>query len=362
MNDDALTMSALRDELAELLLGGRVQRIVRPSELAVGLELYAGRRYQLLLSAEPQAAGIRLGETKLRRGSETASPVQLMLRKYVDGARLSAVEQPELERVVRLRFVGHEGAIDMVCEIMGRLSNIILVDADGLVMDAVKRVPASINRYRTILPRYPYVPPPPQAKENPLLLTATRLEELCAGGAGTPLWRRLVDAARGISPILAREIVFRALGTLDPDDEPAAAEYQALAVTMDELLHLPQTHAWTPSVGYEGEDDERAAVAYAPYELTHYADHEAAATISAAIALVEGVRATGDPYRQARPPPERSDRPGAGTPGGAPRLAHSLSGAGRRPGAHAMVWQRHPGVRLVAGARSARTRGGARHL
>ncbi len=87
MNDDALTLAALRDELAELLLGGRVQRGVRPAELAVGLEIYAGQRHQVLFSAEPQAAGVRLGETKLRRGSETASPLQLLLRKYVDGAR-----------------------------------------------------------------------------------------------------------------------------------------------------------------------------------------------------------------------------------------------------------------------------------
>jgi predicted ribosome quality control (RQC) complex YloA/Tae2 family protein len=60
VNDDALTMAALRDELAELLLGGRVQRIVRPSDLAVGLEIYAGQRHQVLFSADPQAAGIRL--------------------------------------------------------------------------------------------------------------------------------------------------------------------------------------------------------------------------------------------------------------------------------------------------------------
>jgi predicted ribosome quality control (RQC) complex YloA/Tae2 family protein len=183
---------------------------------------------------------------------------------------------------------------------MGRLSNIILVDEEGLVMDAVKRVPASINRYRTVLPRHPYVPPPPQDKENPLLLTAARLGELWAEPADVPLWRRLVDTVRGISPLLAREIVYRALGTLDPEGEPGAAECQALAATLDELLHLPQTHAWAPSVGYEGEGDERAAVAYAPYALTHLLDYELVPGISAAMARVEGARAAGDPYRQAR--------------------------------------------------------------
>ena len=217
-------------------------------------------------------------------------------------------------------------------------------------MDAVKRVPASINRYRTVLPRHPYVPPPPQNKENPLLLTAARLEELCAGATGTPLWRRLVDAARGISPILAREIVFRALGTLDPEDEPGPAGYGALAAALDELLHLPQTHAWAPSVGFEGEDDERAAVVYAPYELTHYPDHEAVATISAAIAQVEGVRAAGDPYRQARRRLTDLIGEGIGAPAGAPRVAYPLTGAGRRPGPPTVVGQRHSGPGLVAGA------------
>ena len=197
---DALTTAAVRDELTETLSGGRVQRVVRPTDLSVGLEVYAGQRYQLLLNAEAQSPGVLLTDIKLRRGTEKPSPLSLLLRKYVEGARLQAVEQPDLERILWLTFSGPEGTVTLVCEIIGRLSNIILLAEDGTVMDAAKRVPSSVNRYRTVLPRQSYVPPPPQAKENPLLLTPARLREILAaseseGRGDRPLahsggWRR----------------------------------------------------------------------------------------------------------------------------------------------------------------------------
>ena len=161
---DALTLAALRDEFDERLVGGRVQRVVQPSELSIGLEVYAGRRYQMLASAEPRSPRILLVDDKLRRGLDKPTPMQLLLAKYVRGARLEGVHQPELERVLRLTFSGEHGTVHLVCELMGRYSNIILVSSDGFVMDAVKRVPASINRYRVTLPNHPYVPPPPDRK------------------------------------------------------------------------------------------------------------------------------------------------------------------------------------------------------
>ena len=108
MSFDALALAALRQELAGLLVGSRVQRIVRVSELALGLELYAGERHQLLLSAETSAPQIRLVSYKLRRGEEKPSPLSLLLHKYVEGARLVEITQPELERMLILSFSGQQ--------------------------------------------------------------------------------------------------------------------------------------------------------------------------------------------------------------------------------------------------------------
>jgi len=293
---DALTIAAIRDELEARLVGGRVQRVVQIAELVIGLEIYAGQRHQLLLSAEARSPRVLLAEDKLRRGVEKPSPLHLLLAKYVDGARLTAIEQPPLERVLRLRFEGAYGPVDLVAELMGRYSNIILLAPDGVIMEAIKRVPASINRYRTILPQHPYAPPPPQAKENPRLLTALHLRELLAAQPEGPWWRRLVDAISGISPLLAREIVYRATEEDESSEPPDVAQCAALLAALDALMRLPETHAWSPCIAFE-EDQPRA---YAPYDLTHWLVREPASSISEAITRVENAKQTFDAYKQVR--------------------------------------------------------------
>ncbi len=308
MSQDTLTLAAIRHELIEELLGGRVQRVVRPTELSIGLEIYTGQRQQVLLSAEAQSARIALTEERLRRGADSTSPLQLLLRKYVRGARLVALEQPDLERIVRWRFEGSEGVVDLVCEVMGRLSNLILVDSDGAILDAAKRIPARINRYREILPGVAYVPPPPQDKAHPLHVSAAELGTLLAEQSGG-LHRRLVNAVLGVSPLLAREIVHRAVG--EDNDWPLTDESLIrLHEVLQTMMRLPQTHAWEPSVGYQEQAvqrtavdrtaADRTAVAYAPYALTHLDAWEPIDSVARAAALTLGPMRPPDPYAQAR--------------------------------------------------------------
>src|SRR5262245_33523123 len=100
---DALTLAAVADELRATILDGRVQRARLPSPLSVALEIYAhGRRQHLLLSAHPQWTRAHLCVAKPSRGVERDTPLLLLLRKYVVGGRIVAVEQPALERVLLL--------------------------------------------------------------------------------------------------------------------------------------------------------------------------------------------------------------------------------------------------------------------
>jgi predicted ribosome quality control (RQC) complex YloA/Tae2 family protein len=282
MNYDALTLAAVRAALRVRILGGRVQRVLRPSALSLGMEIYTGKRQQLYLSAEPQEPTALLLDDKLRRGAETASPLQLLLRKYVVGARLRDVGQPPLERILRLDFEGEQGPVAVVCELMGRLSNLILLDSEGTVLDAAKRVPPSINRYRCVLPGRLYAPPPAQDKLHPLTLTADGLAQEMALMEG-PLWRRLVNVVSGISPLLAREIVFRATEQVDPLESVDAEAYARVVEVIQDLWRLPETDGWAPSVAYQRQGDERHAVAYAPYALTHLHDYVAFETIDQAL-------------------------------------------------------------------------------
>lgn len=296
---DSLTMAAVRDQIAAQLVGGRVQRVVQPADLCVALEVYAGQRYQLLVNVEAQAAGVLLSGLKPRRGVEVPSQMLLLLRKYVRGARLESVEQPDLERVLRLAFAGEEGRVTLVCEVMGRYSNAILLDGQGTIMDALKRIPPSLNRYRTILPSQTYVPPPPQHKADPRQLAAAPLLEALAACSEPLLWRRIVQTVGGVSPIVAREIAFRAAGRADASFEADPGQVAEIARVARELFSLPESHAWEPCVA---SDDPAggALAAYAAYSLRHYPHREPAPSISEAIEAVLAARQALDPYAQAR--------------------------------------------------------------
>ncbi|MFL7794250.1 MAG: NFACT family protein, partial [Anaerolineae bacterium] len=159
MNVDYLTLACLRDHL-DSLLGARVQHAVLPDELSVGLELYAGQRAQLLISADPQHPRMLLAPHKLRRGVEIETALLLLLRKWIRGSKLVDITQPEWERILELHFEGPTGPCRLIAELIGRYSNIILVGPDGNVLDAARHVGPTKNRYRVILPSRPYQPPP----------------------------------------------------------------------------------------------------------------------------------------------------------------------------------------------------------
>ena len=155
MHFDALTLAAVADELRETVAGGRVQQIVLPDRRSVALEIYAHQqRLYLLLSAHPQASRVHLLEHKPRRGVPKETPLLLLLRKYVRSARLESVELPvPFERVLFLRFHhARHDATTLAVEPIGQLGNLILMNADGRILDALVRVPAGENAQRVLLP------------------------------------------------------------------------------------------------------------------------------------------------------------------------------------------------------------------
>jgi len=100
----------------------------------------------------------------------------MLLRKYLEGGRILGIIQPDLERILVITIenmaeTGELAHYRLISEIMGRHSNIILVDSSNTVLDAINRVDSRVNRYREIVPGATYIPPPDQAKLSPLTLT-----------------------------------------------------------------------------------------------------------------------------------------------------------------------------------------------
>lgn len=307
---DALTTAAVRDELAEKALGGRLQRVLTPSQDSLALEIYAhGQPTWLFASFHPQHASVHLCQTRLRRLIESESPLLLLLRKYVRDGRLTSVEQLPLERVLVLtiakRLAAPEGeeraaVCKLIIEVMGRYSNIILADEQGNVLDSAKRVHPSMNRYRVILPRHQYVPPPPQDKLPPDHCTAGILcQALRSAPPSKPGWQVLVETFRAISPLSAREIVYRAMRQADATAGALLAA-EGAAVQLNDALHGLfdglASRAWRPCVALDGE----TVVAFAPYLLTHLPSVQEVSSISQAIAMFQERVDTSRPHQLAR--------------------------------------------------------------
>ena len=282
---DALTMSAVADELRAHILGGRVQKVLLPDDLSMGMEVYAhGERRYLQASAHPEQARLYLASEKLRRGVEKAAPLLLLLRKYVRGGRIASIEQPPFERALHIAVQHPEGNTTLIVEVMGRYSNIILVAEDGFILECVKRVGPGMSRYRTILPQHLYVPPPPQSKLAPTDITELRLRDILADASPeSPIWRALVAGILGVSPLMAREAVYRAMG----DAEAAISQViqvSPLLEAFQEMVMLAWKHRWQPSIVKRDEE----LVAFAPYPLAQYGDWEEVESISQAVELYYG--------------------------------------------------------------------------
>ncbi len=284
MNLDALALGAVCAELRRTILGGRVQHVHLPDEHGLAMELYAaGQARWLYASAHPQRARLHLVTSRPPRPSDDVTPVLLMLRKYVHEGRLDGVRQPALERIVHLQFSKRapSGAIwrtTLVVELMGRQSNLILLDEDGTVMDATKRVGPQQSRSRVVLPQRRYDPP-----AMPERLDPRRVQEgdLALRGATAapeqPLRQLLVGAVQACSPLLAREVVYGVHG--DAGATVGRDGWEGLAAGLREVWGASEEGRWAPTAAFEGE----RLVAYAAYPLRSFPDVRPAPSISRAI-------------------------------------------------------------------------------
>jgi predicted ribosome quality control (RQC) complex YloA/Tae2 family protein len=212
---DGLVVHQLVRELNGLLQNARLQRIQQPDRNTVHLGLrQPGVSYQLLLCADTSEPRLHLTDAEPPDSPRMAHSFCMVLRKHLEPARLLAVEQPGLERVITLRFEGRDESGQRVerwltTELMGRHSNILLVDpASRTIIDGIRRVSAEKSRYREVYPGRPYLPPPPQDKEHPFSVTEERFSfSLRHTPAPMQIARALVNDYHGLGPDAARQVV-----------------------------------------------------------------------------------------------------------------------------------------------------------
>lgn len=226
---DGAFLACMRGELQDALPDARIDKIHQPSreELVLALR-HRGGVHKLYISARANAPRIQL------TSAVPENPAQppmfcMLLRKRMTGGRLVDIRQPGLERALYLDFdcvneLGDIVRLTLAVEIMGRHSNIILVEK-GQVVDAVKRVDWDMSSVRPVLPGLPYSPPP--AAGDKLDLSAAPPEafvEAVARGKDAPLSKALLAVSHGLSPLVCRELAHRATRGLDTRSASLTAE------------------------------------------------------------------------------------------------------------------------------------------
>ncbi len=250
---DALCLSGVVHELQNALSGAKIDKIYQPSrdEVVLALRAPAGN-VKLLLSANPSHPRAHL--TQISRENPDKPPMFCMLlRKHLSGARLLELVQPPMERVVDLRLealdeLGDRVERRLVLEAMGRHSNLILLDGEGRIMDCLRRVDSDMSARRQVLPGLFYRLPPAQEKLAPSSLDRAALESaLAAAPEESQADKWLLDTFGGLSPLICRELAFRAGGATDARlHQMGEGGRSRLLDELEGLLRSVQENSFTP--------------------------------------------------------------------------------------------------------------------
>lgn len=214
---DAVCIKALCSELSGKLIGGRIDKIHQPErdEIVLNVRTY-DENYRLVISAG--SANLRMHLTSRQKKNPITAPMFCMLlRKHLGSGKIINIEQIGFERIVKLSIESYDELGDLtvkhiIAEIMGRNSNIILVNSDMNIIDSIKHVDFTVSSVRQVLPGLDYALPPSQER-TPLteVTNDTPLDFSLPQTAD----KILMNAVSGISPLTAREIVYRAFSRAD---------------------------------------------------------------------------------------------------------------------------------------------------
>ncbi len=213
---DGVMLGFMTRELNEKLAGGRVDKVTQPERDELILTIRnKGENHMLLVSASANSARMHLTREKKNNPLEPPTFCMLM-RKHVLGAKVLEIRQIEGDRIAEIDFealdeMGDYVVRTLVCEFMGKYSNLILTQNGGKIIDSVLRVTDDISRVREVLPGLMYQRPPQQGKLNFAALEPDALAKRLREAAG-PAFKALQGAVTGLSPQTARELVMRAAG------------------------------------------------------------------------------------------------------------------------------------------------------
>ena len=218
---DGIMVGCIAKELEEKLAGGRIDKIYMPDRDSVIIAVRSlGQNFRLFLSSNPSMPRISLTDSS-REYPLNPPMFCMLLRKHLTGGRLISVKQPGAERICEFEIESRNELGDLtskrlIVELMGRHSNIILVSPEGTIIDCTRTVDASVSSVRMVMPGLEYISPPPQDKISPYNVDGETVKKMILS---CPKDKKIdgfiLENFAGLSPILAREAVFRVTGNTE---------------------------------------------------------------------------------------------------------------------------------------------------
>ncbi|MBQ8202276.1 MAG: NFACT family protein [Clostridia bacterium] len=294
---DGLTLGFAARELNAALAGGRIDKITQPEKDTIILLIRsASTNYQLLLCASPNNARCHITTQKFSNPLEPPM-FCMLLRKQLMSGRILSVRQIGGDRVVHIDIdtvdeMGDHVLRRLILEIMGRHSNLILVDGQDRILEAARHVSLDMSRVRQVQPGLPYLPPPAQDKLDPVDASAQTLLTRLQDQGDMPLFKALSASVSGLSNPAAKELAFRVLPAgCDRTDDLADA-----AARLADLLHrLPGMT--DPRVLLDEGGDPADVFAF-PYLMHPLDAQKPCPTVSAALERYFGARDQADRLSQ----------------------------------------------------------------
>lgn len=214
---DGLVIHCIVNELNKKLLGGKIDKVYQPENDEVVLHIRNNKEnFKLVLSCSASNPRVYLANNYKKENPINAPMFCMLFRKYIQGGNIVNISQIGFERIIKISVesfdeLKEKTTKDIIIEIMGRHSNIILTHSlDNKIIDSAKRIPPSVSRVRQILPGQTYVLPPKQDKLNPIDEVSLNLFVDTLTSFNGPIFKAIYSKFLGVSPVIAKEICFRA--------------------------------------------------------------------------------------------------------------------------------------------------------
>jgi len=287
---DGIVTKNIVIELSDTLIGGRIDKIYQPEKDEILINIRAkGQNCKIILSANASYPRIHL--TNISKENPLNPPVFCMLlRKHISGGKIIKVEFYDFERIISLHIeamneMGDITQKKLLIEIMGKHSNIILLNDNDIIIDSIKHIDIDKSRIREVMPARPYILPPSQDKKNPQTLDVDSLFENTNNQGNLRISKYLLKNIKGFSPLVCEEVCYQAqIDGKTPLEELNNEEVEKIKKSLSNVISKISSSDFSPCIAWSDQTKTKP-LDFHSLEITQYPILEYNSSISGSLDL-----------------------------------------------------------------------------